>query len=242
VGPHAVHAGQKVHITDALFASTLWKNPGESDRRHDTHIVFKIVEIEMIGQRPPLIPDNQKSLRLTGFSALFGADVGSGHWTTKPDVSSSTNLKVIRPESNLLGCNDFPLDSFQKDDIVLIDRGGCTFVEKLRNASKAGASAVIVISDKEEPLNPSSDPSEKIDDLVQTGLVVITQEGGNLLLALLDLAQSRDFYVTAEIEPDLGEAIYSGSENRGDQVDEGRSEPRYIFLAGKPILNMIIMT
>jgi hypothetical protein len=51
------------------------------------------------------------------------------------------------------GCNaDLPYSVDVKDRIVLIDRGACIFLEKVQNAEKAGAVAVIVAHDQTGPL------------------------------------------------------------------------------------------
>src|SRR5215216_838601 len=51
------------------------------------------------------------------------------------------------------GCNaDLPYRVDVKDRIVLIDRGACIFLEKVQNAEKAGAVAIIVANDQTGPL------------------------------------------------------------------------------------------
>ena len=42
-----------------------------------------------------------------------------------------------------------PQDSFATK-IVLLDRGKCSFVTKVRNAERAGASLVVVVDDRDE--------------------------------------------------------------------------------------------
>jgi signal transduction histidine kinase len=51
------------------------------------------------------------------------------------------------------GCNaDLPYNVDVRDRIVLIDRGACIFLEKVKNAEKAGAVGVIVANDQSGPL------------------------------------------------------------------------------------------
>lgn len=45
--------------------------------------------------------------------------------------------------------------------IALVDRGGCFFIEKAFHAQQAGASAVIVVDDRSEPLITMSTPQEE---------------------------------------------------------------------------------
>jgi mannosidase alpha-like ER degradation enhancer 1 len=129
--------------------------------------------------------------------------------------------------------------------MILVDRGDCTFVEKLRYVSKAGAAGAIVISDTDEPMNPSSGSSESIGDLASSGLVVLTQSSGRVLMEFVEQAQRQETFVTVSIEPELAGEVQKQYETSlsPEEKEEGhlKTEMRYIYLAGKPILNMIIL-
>lgn len=62
-------------------------------------------------------------------------------------------------EENMESIEDAELEEFEfKQDafatkIVLLDRGNCSFVTKVRNAERAGASLVVVIDDREENIS-----------------------------------------------------------------------------------------
>lgn len=145
--------------------------------------------------------------------------------------------KLIVPEANLLGCQPYSRDAFTIEDIVVLDRGGCTFVEKLHFVSRAGAAGVIVVSDNDEPLNPSYDPTEEVDDLEEYGLVVVTHESGKALRSLLGMARQQGGFVTMEVEPEpAGDMLPVPERKNGDE-----SNTRFILLGGKPILNMLIL-
>src|SRR5699024_7554769 len=51
---------------------------------------------------------------------------------------------------NNLGCNAFPAASLQQA-IVLIERGNCTFADKVRHAANAGAAGVLVYNSVSGP-------------------------------------------------------------------------------------------
>lgn len=168
----------------------------------------------------------------------FGRDVTRNSREAKHKGRQEASLKkLIVPEANLLGCQPYSRDAFTIEDIVVLDRGGCTFVEKLHFVSRAGAAGVIVVSDNDEPLNPSYDPTEEVDDLEEYGLVVVTHESGKALRSLLGMARQQGGFVTMEVEPEpAGDMLPVPERKNGDE-----SNTRFILLGGKPILNMLIL-
>jgi len=189
------------------------------------------------------MPEADKSVTLRAFTSLFGADFNNPKRKTR---LSSPNLKLVQDASNPFGCQAYSSSSvIRVDNVLVVDRGGCTFVEKLRHASKAGAAGVIVISDTDEFMNPSTDHDEPADDLADSGLVVITQSGGKALMSLVELARKQDTFVTLAVEPELMVEVQSSEASSHIPTDiepdtlDGKL--RYIYLGGKPILNMIIL-
>jgi hypothetical protein len=65
----------------------------------------------------------------------------------------SLQTSTIKPEGEavpIVSSNfEFKQDAFATK-IVLVDRGNCSFVTKVRNAERAGASLVVVVDDREE--------------------------------------------------------------------------------------------
>jgi len=56
-------------------------------------------------------------------------------------------LEPVDAASETSGCDSSDFDDFDSGSIALIRRGGCFFFEKVRNATSAGAAAVIVFND-----------------------------------------------------------------------------------------------
>ena len=53
------------------------------------------------------------------------------------------------PGVNATGCGPITRDpSWPADPIIMLDRGDCTFVQKVRHAENAGASAVLIVDNK----------------------------------------------------------------------------------------------
>ncbi|KAF3793347.1 Vacuolar-sorting receptor 6 [Nymphaea thermarum] len=71
--------------------------------------------------------------------------------------------------SSNMGCDPFtspfkpPASSSNRPLIVLIDRGGCLFALKVWNAQQAGAKAVLVADDRDEPLLTMDAPNEETE-------------------------------------------------------------------------------
>lgn len=83
-----------------------------------------------------------------------------------PDYGGTMIGQVVYPEKGKDGCKSFEeLDvSFKKSPtkplFVLVDRGECYFALKVWNAQNAGAAAVLVADDRDEPLITMDSPEE----------------------------------------------------------------------------------
>jgi len=82
--------------------------------------------------------------------------------------------------ANNLGCDPFPVDSFD-GEAALIERGVCPFVDKVTNATDAGAEFVIVFTDDRTPVNMAGLEATTISAFMvqrQPGLDMVTALGG----------------------------------------------------------------
>ncbi|XP_043713336.1 vacuolar-sorting receptor 3-like [Telopea speciosissima] len=84
-----------------------------------------------------------------------------------PQYGGSMAGTVVYPKQNVKGCKDFDelgISFKAKPGVfptfLLVDRGDCFFALKVWNAQKAGASAVLVADDIEEPLITMDFPQE----------------------------------------------------------------------------------
>lgn len=98
----------------------------QQNAKNSTQRTSKLVRI--------LIPDCDGDEILVG-PALFGPDLGENEFQV------AAELAQVSPQD---GCVLFPGDEPFKGRIVLMMRGGCLFVQKVRNAQKAGAAGVII--------------------------------------------------------------------------------------------------
>ncbi|KAF4391412.1 hypothetical protein F8388_008023 [Cannabis sativa] len=85
-----------------------------------------------------------------------------------PDYGGYIVGSVVYPPKGSFGCDPFEGDKPFKSrsprpSVVLLDRGGCFFALKVWNAQQAGAAAVLVADDREEPLITMDSPEESTD-------------------------------------------------------------------------------
>lgn len=108
----------------------------------------------------------KNSLAITSPKSLKGNyDSAIGNFGV-PQYGGTLGGSVVYPKDDSTCCNDFgSSDKFRTPPgslptIVLADRGGCYFAQKVWNAQKAGAAAVLVADDRIEPLITMDSPQE----------------------------------------------------------------------------------
>ncbi|KAL1831664.1 hypothetical protein ACET3Z_001315 [Daucus carota] len=111
----------------------------------------------------------KNSFRVTSPDSLKGThDSAIGNFGI-PQYGGSMAGTVVYPKDNKKGCKSFD-DlgiSFKSKPgslptFVLVDRGDCFFALKVWNVQNAGASAVLVVDDTEEPLITMDTPEEDV--------------------------------------------------------------------------------
>ncbi|XP_010938945.1 vacuolar-sorting receptor 3 [Elaeis guineensis] len=108
----------------------------------------------------------KNSLMVTSPSELRGKhDSAIGNFGI-PQYGGSMAGTVVYPKTNKYVCEEFSDSDLFKPkpgalpNFLLVDRGECLFAKKVWNAQNAGASAVLVIDDKDEPLITMDLPRE----------------------------------------------------------------------------------
>ncbi|KAK7470737.1 hypothetical protein VKT23_002158 [Stygiomarasmius scandens] len=243
VGHYTVRPGQTVYINDtALFPDTSMLEQQLEDVRLPFDVQLRLyVDIVDPMFNTVEITDtiNDMEITVTGYSALFGADL-SRQDHEKP-IRFSGLSPVYRDEDNLFGCSPFA-KSYQ-DGVLIVSRGECTFLQKLIMARDAGAAGVLVIGDDNTFLNPTADPAELdvAGDISDVAIVVLPLQAGQLVEQLL---------VSVD-ESGLGQLMLSLEHERqpavGDSGDLPDQTPtrteaekevhRILYLNGLPLLN-----
>ncbi|TVU47150.1 hypothetical protein EJB05_06737 [Eragrostis curvula] len=127
-----------------------------------------------------------------------------------PQYGGTLHGWVEYPRSNKKACQSFdqfdisfkPKAAGGRPNFVLVDRGDCFFTTKAWNAQNAGAAALLVVDDKDEPLITMDNPEEGKEHLENITIpsVLITKklgdqlkksaEKGDMLSVLLDWKES----------------------------------------------------
>ncbi|WP_414830397.1 S8 family serine peptidase [Alteromonas sp. H39] len=162
-----------------------------------------------------------------GESALVGTalEINSGTLAGQEIFSVSSDIGADIPEEGfsgelgladpLLACE--PLSTDLTDQIALIERGVCPFVDKFENAIAAGAKGVVVFTDDRSPIAMGGDATFDIPG------VMIERANG---LALVDSVESGETSVTMTTSPAATTAtevgnIMAGFSSRGPNPQSG---------------------
>lgn len=256
VGPYTVHTGQVVYLNDSRLAGGLDTRQPAENRAPDIRARFYADDPSANPALFALDDYMRDATNLETFysteaegrsryidvvaqTALFGGDPTRLHSASQlQHASNPSGVVVLRENGNHLGCTPFARAYADADTVLLLGRGQCTFLEKLRHAKEAGAAGIVVVSDEESKIQPSIDPSEHalagaLDDVV--ALVLRASEGARIS-AMLDAAELNGGRIVMVLEPDGdGEDISDGVEIVVE--DEGIPDRRVLHINGHPLLN-----
>ncbi|XP_056859070.1 vacuolar-sorting receptor 7 isoform X1 [Raphanus sativus] len=121
-------------------------------------VVMVVVDARFVVEKESIRVLNPEEMRSKhdGSIANFGL----------PDYGGFLIGAVVYPDSKTDGCSAFGKTfkpKFPRPTILLLDRGGCYFALKAWNAQQAGAAAVLVADNKDEPLLTMDSPEESRD-------------------------------------------------------------------------------
>ncbi|KAJ7276287.1 alpha mannosidase-like protein [Mycena haematopus] len=184
LGHYDVRAGHTVYINDtSIFGPT---DPLDdltgAPRALDLPLRFFIQSVDPLSEAQTGFPDllNMMDIFTTGYTALFGAELGIPVEGDEPKlrIHAQSGVPVYRDDKNTFGC--LPYNQPLQDAVIVVQRGECTFLQKLVMVKNAGAAGVLVVSDEDMPLNPTADAKEleEAGDLDDVGLVVLPPQYG----------------------------------------------------------------
>ena len=145
-------------------------------------------------------PSKEVFLHAVGATAAFGRSFTP---SDQPFTINSPPVTVRHVDSD--GCQPLAFDDSKSPFIVLLNRGGCTFLEKLIHASRAGAAGVMVAgfqpsNDMEQDglLRPSAEGegSAYIKEVEDKGMVYVDWRTGDVLR---DMFRSSNDVVHVEV-------------------------------------------
>ncbi|MDA0168135.1 M28 family peptidase [Solirubrobacter taibaiensis] len=174
---------------------------------------YVVQELRDIGYNPTLVPYANTSAPNTWsertpavletatktYTPGLAGEIATMTWSTSGDINAQVipvNRILIPPtgtaDSQRSGCAlaDFP--ATVKDNIALVQRGGCTFIEKAVNARAAGAKAVLVMNEGQTGRTGSgSSATARFGSLPYPGLMA----------AGLSYAAGKELYDAAQLGP-----------------------------------------
>ena len=141
-----------------------------------------------------------------------GFDPVEGFAGEFPDFDGSDETLIDWPGSDNLACTSDVADGSLSGEVVLIERGACTFSQKMQSAKLAGAGGAVVFTDSRDPVAMAR--SSGFDDLIPA--IMIGRDDGLALEA--ELASSGSLFPTVIIPPTVGSATpneLAGFSSRG---------------------------
>ncbi|KAF8591445.1 glycoside hydrolase family 47 protein [Ramaria rubella] len=241
IGPFAVRTGQKVYVNDSALNFGLNSN-NELHRDPEIRLRFRLDAKDIILPLESGLEAMGQEVTVTAFTSLFAGDpaIGltnpQGHQTLR--FSDMNPLQVLRPESsNGQGCSIYAEGSVHQDAVLLVERGECTFLQKLLMGKAAGAAGVIVASDTENPINPTAESSEleyATSDLSSVALVILSRSTARTVSDLLDSAYSHGVAVLMSVEHQEGSM---SREEQGENWDGGAQNGQILYVNGRALIN-----
>lgn len=236
VGQYTVRSGEVVYINDSSIFHTLEEVDTAQDKLHrrDAEVQLRIFSSSVHNDN---FDSQAIDLSVMGYSAHFGTDLSRAVKHSTP-LRSREGVIVRRDPANRRGCNSYKQS--YPDSVLLVHRGGCTFLEKLVKARDGLAAGVIVISDADMPINPTAGRDELAlaGDLSDVGLVFLTNQVGqafeNMLVAseqlqeqiVLALEQMQD----GGIDEDTGQTPT-------DKETKAKDLNHILYVNGHPLIN-----
>lgn len=246
VGHYAVRPGHIVYINDtSLFLGTSDSDVVVEDvkdqRNLDISLRFYLNPVDALFVIPNADHSNDLEAFVTGFTSSFGGDLSvKPQFEQKPvRFSNADGLPIYRDQDNSLGCDHYKR-SYQ-EGVILIQRGDCTFLQKLMMAKSAGAAGIIVISQGDTGINPTANQVEldAAGDISDVAIVVLTREGGQLVEEMMDLAEKRGMgQLMVAVDPERRTAFTETQDEPQKEGSENKNtSSRILYLNGHGLMN-----
>lgn len=90
-----------------------------------------------------------------------------------------------------MGCDDFPEVHYQKDSdgditpFLIVKRGECSFVRKVRNMENAGAAVAIIVDDSDEDIDSIVMSDDGTGGGIRIPAMLVGKTDGNKLIDFL---------------------------------------------------------
>ena len=191
VGPHSVRTGQLVFVDDERLVGTGDTSATTPKRVPVINLRFFVEGVDPMFLDQVGTKEGPLEATLPVNTALFGGDPSLSDPDHEPiRFGRQDGVQLIQDHSNRYGC--VPYEQTYLDEVLLVDRGECTFLKKLLNAKEAGASGVVVINDDDARVSPSIDEDEREevgDSADDVALVILTKTAGEAVIDMIKRTQ-----------------------------------------------------
>ena len=107
--------------------------------------------------------------------------------------------RVHYPRNNVDACNEFnETDTHNDYQIILVMRGGCTFVKKVRNIEKTGIKLAIIADNKDEHSEDLIMSDDGTGQSITIPSFIIRKQDAQKIIATIE--DGINVYVKAELE------------------------------------------
>ncbi|KAF9469122.1 alpha mannosidase-like protein [Collybia nuda] len=241
LGHYNVRPGHLVYIND----SSLFLPDGISDssakRDPAIDLRFYLDEVDPLfevqtGIQGILDSSNEFNVLVTGHQGHFGGSLSPNALVGQKRMrfSRKEGLVVHRDFDNTQGCHAYTQP--YPDAVLLVHRGGCTFLEKLLRARAASAAGVLVISDVDSVFNPTAnlDELEEAGDLSDAAVVVLPQKAGQVIWEMMDRAEQ---WGANQVMVALDHESKSTAANTRQTPQQPNDPSRILYINNYPLLN-----
>ncbi|KAJ6516008.1 alpha mannosidase-like protein [Mycena sanguinolenta] len=239
LGHYDVRAGHTVHINDSSIFSPAdpFDDATGIQRALDVPLRFFTQSTDSLSEAQAGFPEllNMMDFLAMGYAALFGPELGvpAEGGRSELRIHDQRGVPVYRDDENTFGC--LPYAQSLQDAVIVVQRGECTFLQKLVMVKNAGAAGVLVVSDEDMPINPTADAKELEDagDLSGVGLLVLTPQVGQLVHEILDSTEERGGQVVLQVDPERFSSVVPDVVHEADTA----KVHKILYLNGHPLLN-----
>ncbi|KAI0091966.1 alpha mannosidase-like protein [Irpex rosettiformis] len=248
LGPYSVKTGQIIYVNDTgLVRIPEGQKPLEAikqpKRIPEIHLRLFMESMDpTIAQT--VMNDVRSEVTVVASTAGFAGDPTSNDSTKGPiRFGHGEGVHLVRPKSNEYGC--LPWNEKFNGEALVVKRGECTFLEKLVEATIAGASGVITLSDEEHGINPSTSQEEiqPYEDLLDdVAIVIVNRAESAVVTGLLDASELYGGRVVMAIAPASESGATKAEETTLDEKRTRAKEGnRVLYLNNHPLLNTRLM-
>ena len=185
--PYAGGLERLSSLTAASLADLGYEVDTDSSEIDRAYALPLAAELEQLAPTPIEYTEFFEFLKFSGSQGSAAASVQSVDLYTQADADPS-NPDSLHPVNSTSGCETADFVDFSAGNIVLMQRGGCLFDEKIQNAVAAGALGIIMF-------NQGDDASLARQDLFRPGAaspIPAVAISFDLGVDLADIARSAD--------------------------------------------------